>query len=317
MSTLYIDGRGVRLASDGRRLEVRRNGEVDSLPLHIVERVVLMQGVETDTATLTRLADRGIGISIIHGRHPLRMAWVMAPPGIDARRRLAQYATWHDPARCLSLATWFVHLKLRAQHRWIGRLLDSRPDCRRVLCSTAGTLERLLEDLESGRVSSLETLRGLEGAGSAAGFRALAAVVPPALGFTTRRRRPPPDPVNALLSLGYTLLYGLALEAVHAAGLDPAVGFLHEPAAGRCSLAADVMEPLRPRVEELVWELLRQRRLVARHFSRRDGACLLAKAGRERFYQGWEERVPGMRRRLRTMARGVVRRLVEGEGDSL
>jgi CRISPR-associated protein Cas1 len=89
------------------------------------------------------------------------------------------------------------------------------------------------------------------------------------------------------------------VRAAHGAGLDPLLGFYHEPAYGRESLACDLIEPLRPRLDGWVWGLFRERRLRAEDFVMDKGACLLAKEGRQTFYAGYEYWVPPLRRYLR------------------
>lgn len=135
----------------------------------------------------------------------------------------------------------------------------------------------------------LGSLRGFEGAAARAYFAGLAGVMPPALEFGGRNRRPPRDPVNVCLSLGYTLLHTQAVQACTMAGLDPLLGFYHRPSFGRESLASDLIEPLRPAMDLWwVWELLRTRNLREEHFSTDKGACLLGKAGRGVFYADWQ-----------------------------
>ena len=140
---------------------------------------------------------------------------------------------------------------------------------------------------------------GLEGA-AAAYFRALAAAFPPALGFEGRNRRPPRDPVNACLSLGYTLLHGDAVREAAVQGFDPMIGVLHEIAPGRESLACDMVEPLRALVDRFVVELFRGDHLRADGFSRKGAGCLLGKAARKTFFTRWEEEVAPLTRRLLT-----------------
>lgn len=160
-----------------------------------------------------------------------------------------------------------------------------------------------------------DTVLGLEGAGAAAHYAALTALFPPSLNFTGRNRRPPRDPVNACLSLGYTLLHFEAVRAAYGAGLDPLLGFFHEPAYGRESLACDLIEPLRPRLDAWVWTLFRERRLRAHDFVEDKGACLLAKAGRQTFYAAYEIWAPPCRRYLRResyrLANGLNQRVPE------
>jgi len=176
----------------------------------------------------------------------------------------------------------------------------------------------------TGRVH-LSRIRGLEGACAAACFRAYSALFAESLNFLSRNRRPPRDPVNAALSLAYTLLHYDAVRAAHAAGIDPFVGFYHGPAHGRESLACDLIEPLRPRVDEWIRTLFRDRVIRGEHFTVDKGACLLGKAGREHFYAAWEGFAPLHRHHLRRQCAMLVAAMrqpghpfaasgVEGEG---
>jgi CRISPR-associated protein Cas1 len=110
--------------------------------------------------------------------------------------------------------------------------------------------------------------------------------------------------VNACLSLGYTLLHHEAVREAQVVGLDPMLGVLHTPLRGRESLACDLVEPLRPHVDEWVWQSFATRALRGEHFSTlADGSCLMGKAGRALFYQRFEPLACGLRRLLRGQAR--------------
>ncbi|HMZ30734.1 MAG TPA: CRISPR-associated endonuclease Cas1, partial [Thauera aminoaromatica] len=130
-------------------------------------------------------------------------------------------------------------------------------------------------------------------------FHGYTALFAPELDFTGRNRRPPRDPVNACLSLAYTLLHFEAVRTAHAAGLDPLLGFYHRPAFGRESLACDLIEPLRPAVDDWIWRQFNTAQLRPEHFGTDKGACLIGKAGRGHFYAGWEQFAPLPRRWLR------------------
>ncbi len=309
MTTLYLDRKSLEMRCPERRLQVRAGGElIQSYPLTLLERVVVARHVETDTGTLARLAAAGIAVIVLPGRHTPTV--VSTLPGNDARRRLDQYAAWHDPERRGRLVYQLLRLKLRHQAHLLERWLRARPDQRLTLMRERANLDRLKRQLAD-TATDTARLRGLEGAAAAAVFRALQAVLPPSLGFAGRRRRPPPDPVNALLSLGYTLAAAQAAEAAIAAGLDPAIGYLHQPSHDRPSLALDLVEPLRPDVEYLVWELFRSRRLGADHFAQHQGGCRLNKTGRGIFYAAWEDRAAVQRRFLRRLVQALVVRLQE------
>jgi CRISPR-associated protein Cas1 len=176
------------------------------------------------------------------------------------------------------------------------------------LTNALDTLARLQARIavDSGALDR-DTLTGLEGAGAAAYFRAYATLFADSLEFSRRRRRPPPDPVNVCLSLGYTLLHHEAVREIQVVGLDPLLGFLHVPERGRESLASDLVEPLRPHVDEWVWRNFAERLLRREHFSlEKGGACLMGKTGRQRFYDGFEPLAAGLRRLLRRTARNLA-----------
>jgi CRISPR-associated protein Cas1 len=131
---------------------------------------------------------------------------------------------------------------------------------------------------------------GSEGAAARAYFAAFATAFAPALGFVGRNRRPPRDPVNVCLSIGYTLLHFEALQAAARAGLDPAIGVYHEVKPGRDSLACDLVEPVRAEVDGFVHDLFATAGLRPEHFTGGGGApCLIGKAGRTLFYRAYEE----------------------------
>jgi len=183
-----------------------------------------------------------------------------------------------------------------------------RPDARKTLAETLSALEAALAALEgTDAPPDPARLRGLEGAAARTYFQGLSALFPPALGFVGRNRRPPRDPVNACLSLAYTLLHFEAVRAAHMAGLDPLLGFYHRPAVGRESLASDLIEPLRPHADAWVWEMFRSRSLRAEHFGKEGKACLLGKAGRKIFYQAFEKFARAPRRMLRRQCHLLAR----------
>lgn len=317
MATLYVDRRDAALRRDGEALALYVAGERQgTVPIALLERVVLRGTVETDTGVLGALADAGVAVVLLSGRHSRNLGTLIGALHGDAERRLAQYALYQDVPRRTAWARYLVRRKLIGQERLLRRAMLARPDARHPLSKALDTLvplrARLAEDQAS---ADLPTLLGIEGAAAAAYFGGLAALFPPALGFVGRNRRPPRDPVNACLSLAYTLGHAECLHACHIAGLDPFLGFFHEPSHGRESLASDVLEPMRPRLDAWVWHLFRERLLRPDHFTRQDEACLLGKAGRAVFYAEYEQLLRPLRRLLR---RGLMQfvRVLTGESGA-
>lgn len=314
MGTLYLDRKDLELRHEGKHLCLYEAGERrGTLPLNVVERVVIRGQASLTTGVLGLLAEEGIGVLVLSGRHGRSAAILQGKGHGDTRRRIAQYRWHHDLPCRLDWARRLVVLKLRAQGRFLRQALVLRPDCRKPLHDGIESIRRTLAAVSelSAPALSIGRLNGLEGAGAAAYFGAYTALFPPSLGFTGRNRRPPRDPANAALSLGYTLLHFEAVNACYGNGLDPYVGFFHEPAHNRESLAADLIEPLRPAVDRWVWRLFADRELRADDFTEEDGGCLLKKNGRAVFYARYEAFVPPLRRLLRRYGLVVARRLTE------
>ncbi|HRP95587.1 MAG TPA: CRISPR-associated endonuclease Cas1 [Rhodocyclaceae bacterium] len=316
MATLLLDRSELEVRVIGDALALYENGlRSGTVPLRLVERVVI-QGARTrlDTGVLLKLAEAGAATLLLSPRAGRRVAIVLGPAHNDAAVRLAQSRRVMDETFCTGWARQLVAAKIRRQQRLLAAAESRRPDQRKALFDARETLARIA--VQTGEHGSLDaaTLRGLEGSAARAYFEGLTALFPPALSFTGRNRRPPRDPVNACLSLGYTLLHFDAVRAAHAAGLDPLLGFYHRPAFGRESLASDLIEPLRPLVDEWVWQQFAERQLREEHFTNDKGACLLGKAGRERFYPRWERFAPMPRRWLRLRCAALARTLrTEGE----
>ena len=312
MSTLWLDHRDLELRLEpGALVPYVAGVRQRPAPLALLERVVIIGNCQLEARIIAGLAAHGIALSIISPRHPDRRAWLCGPAHGDATIRLAQLAAANDTSMKYALAHAVVLAKARRLLRLVRRMKRQRPDAGLPLTHAQEQLQNVLQQLRATAPGyGLEALRGLEGAASRAGFSALAAVLPPSLGFEGRKRRPPPDPVNAALSLAYTLVHHRAAQTAWAFGLDPLIGFLHEPAHGRESLAADLMEPWRPSVEEWIWRLFAEQRLRKEHFSTQpNGACLLGKAGRRIFYQSFERDLASVFRALRLQTRQLVRRL--------
>jgi len=257
------------------------------------------------TSLLVGLAEAGVTTTLLGRRE--RYAHVLPHGPGDVLRLIAQVQCFENVALKLRLAAWVVRAKLRAHQRFLSTLLQARPDQRLAISKARQRLSDRVRRVAL--ATELDELRGIEGAAARDYFEAFAAVLPAEMGFTGRNRRPPRDPANALLSLGYTLLHSEAVGALAAAGLEPRLGFLHDPAWGRASLAADLVERWRPAVDELAWQLCRDRLLRADHFRTQGEAVLLGKAGRMVFFPAFESMLRRERPRLRRFAQKLARLL--------
>lgn len=310
MGSLYLDRKNLSIKLDGQALALYEDGvKKGTVPLHLLDRVVLRGNVQMESKILGALSERNIGLLVLSGRNTEATAMLAGRPHNESLRRLGQYQVTLDQSLRTPLARWLVLVKIRGQHKLLQKALVARADLRHPLMSASQTLSGILAKLrDNNNPGSIASLRGFEGAAAAAYFSGYTELFAPSLSFTGRKKRPPPDPVNVCLSLGYTLLHYDAVRASHIVGLDSMLGFYHDLCFGRESLACDLMEPLRPWLDGWVWQLFRERQLRLEHFSVEQGRCQMNKVGRQVFYACYEAKVSVARRLMRRYAFALCKR---------
>ena len=304
MTSLYVDRRNVELKTDGESLVFIKNSDrVGTVPLQPLSRVFLRGDIKLSASLLGKLGEHNIGVIVLSGRKGTP-SLLLGRPHNDAARRIAQYRLSLDGNYCLKFSRAIVAAKLSGQLDLIRERRTSDPMHRYPLGVCEKRISGMLTQVDA--QESIATLRGLEGAAAAAYFEALAEIVPASLNFHGRNRQPPRDPLNAALSLTYTLLHGEATLALYGAGLDPFIGFYHCLDFGRESLACDVMEALRPQADRFALMLFRDGTLASGDFSTTESGCLLGKAGRSRYYAAYETRAETFRRELEQAVRDIA-----------
>jgi CRISPR-associated protein Cas1 len=243
VSTLYLTQQDSVLRKEDERLRVTLKGEtLLDLPMLKVSQVVVMGRVTVTPYTVAALMERNVHLTYLteHGRYIGRIEPAFSK---NSLLRRAQYAASFDEHRALTLARGFV----------LGKLANLRVTLLRAARNSEGlNVDNAVEAIRGAegraeRADGLDVLRGHEGEGSAAYFGVFDRLIKAGgFSFTKRVRRPPTDPVNALLSFGYALLANDIHAAVNALGFDPYCGYLHADRYGRPSLALDVMEEFRP-----------------------------------------------------------------------
>ncbi|MBL8573944.1 MAG: CRISPR-associated endonuclease Cas1 [Hyphomicrobiaceae bacterium] len=315
MSTIFIDRSDYDIDIEGESVVLRAGTERrGTVPLRMVERIVVSRAARLTGRLIARLSQAGIGLMLEPLRHGGDGATVITPALGDGALRIAQYDLALDPAARAGFATGLVRRRIAASAELLapGAAVDSVVEKSRTrLLSLVAALDRPV---------AVERLRGMEGAATAVWFEAFARLVPAPFVFAGRNRRPPRDPVNVLLSLGYTLAQFEAVRAAAVAGLDPALGLYHVAGRDRDSLGCDLVEPLRPRVEAWVLALLCSGEIGLQDFTApgADG-CRLLKDGRRRVYRSFEEAaLPPVRQHAAVEVAQLVadlRRRVAGRSD--
>lgn len=261
--------------------------ECREILLHDIEQVVTTTAVQMTMQLLAECMKREIPVVVTAGGD--RILGMCMPPVPHSTARLAQYRRTMTPAFGLALAVALVEAKIQNSRRVLQRLAACR-DLERVRDILA-SMDEAARNCR--RAESLETLRGYEGTAAGRYFEAYGNFFPDECPFERRSRRPPHNASNAILSYAYTLLGGEMECFVQSAGLDAAVGFYHEPADRRASLALDLIEPFRaPVADALAIDLVSHGQLKpAEHFETREGGVYLNMDGRRKFFVAYERRM--------------------------
>jgi CRISPR-associated protein Cas1 len=291
---VYVQGQGMSVGLKGETLEIRDKGKVvDEARLLDTAQLNLFGNVQLSAQALRELAARDLVVT--HLSYGGWLTAVTTPPphkNIELRRR--QFQTADDREACLRLARAFTAGKIRNCRTLLRRNARELPE---------GVLHRLAESRRRAeRARMIEQLLGIEGTAAREYFGNLARMfkpgedgVAPAFEFTERNRRPPRDPVNALLSFLYAMLAKDMLVTLVGVGFDPYLGFYHQPKYGRPALALDLMEEFRPLVADSVAVgMINNGELRRSDFIERAGAVALTDSGRRRVIEAYERRMDTM-----------------------
>ncbi len=231
MTTFYIDKKGLNASLEGEAIVVREKGQrIGTVPLGPIDRVVLRGEVTVDTRLLSRCGERGVGILILSGRKQLPT--LLLPRGYkDAQRRLIQYEKSKDPNFCMRISKKILMEKLTSETTFLEGYFSKNLQLKPFLEASSQKIQENFDRLTG--ANNKCALMGIEGESARIYFQALSLMVPKDFGFNGRNKRPPRDPFNAVLSLGYTILASECTFTCMEHGLDPYISFLHELDFGR------------------------------------------------------------------------------------
>ncbi len=321
MATLYLTEQGSILRKTSDRLIVEKDHEILlEVPCLKLDTILIFGNVQVTTQALAELLDHGIELALLSTSGKLR-GQLTPPNPKNIRVRMRQYELAHSEPSALDLARRFVRAKIANSAAVLTRL--RRHAAGELPLTFIQELNATLPGIET--AVSLESLLGLEGAAAARYFRALGRVAPSGFAFESRSRRPPRDPLNALLSFGYVLVGKEIQSLLDAMGFDPYIGLYHQVEYGRPSLALDLLEEFRaPLVDRFSLSLLNLRVLDRDDFhSTPQGGVLLGRESLKRYFPAYEKELNApfsldgeeisFRRLFRRQAERLGRTLVDGE----
>lgn len=296
LNTLYVMTQGAYLSLDHETVRVEVGGELKmQMPLHHLGAIVTMGNVMISPFFLGKCADDGRSVVILDrsGRFKCRLVGKISG---NVLLRQAQHDAVRDDTKTTALAAAMTAGKVKNARNVLLRSAReaSAADEEKRLRTAADIQADALFHLK--RPRDTDHVRGLEGEAAAAYFDVFPLMLKSAeresLPMNGRNRRPPLDPVNALLSFLYTLLLNDCISALEGVGLDPQLGFLHVPRPGRPSLGLDLMEEFRAvMADRLAITLINRKQITADHFEPRPGgAVYLNEKGRREVVASYQKR---------------------------
>ncbi len=317
MAFLYLTEQGAVLKKIGERLlVVLEEQTLLEIPAAKVEGVLIFGNVQFTTQVLQLLLAQGVEFALFSRRGKL-LGQLTAPFPKNIELRQAQYQRAADPLWGREFARLVVAGKLANSLALARGFAHNHPDV--DLSAAIQDLAASLEAVTQAQPTALNELLGLEGLGSRRYFQCLAKMVRHSFGFTGRQRHPAPDPVNALLSLGYTLVYNELSWLLDGLGFDPYLGFFHQPRFGHATLASDLLEEFRaPLVDRFTLYLVKERIFQAEDFYRHtSGGMYLREEPRKRYFLEYERFINRPLGSAATGASWSYRRLFRRQAEHL
>ncbi|PHJ38416.1 CRISPR-associated protein Cas1 [Desulforamulus profundi] len=286
---LYVDQQGASLHKKGERvLVIKDEVKLTDMPLCNLDQVVLVGTVNVSSQLTKLFLERGVEVHFISTKGKY-YGCLQPTLSKNSVLRIAQHSTYQHNSERMIYAREFVRGKLSNMRTLLLRYNRSLNDP--ALEKASSKMKNIVKKLE--KAGNLNELMGLEGAGSHEYFRVFGLLIKDKVpfDFNKRSRRPPEDPVNALLSFCYSLLLKDVVASVQVVGFDPFVGFFHRSDFGRPALALDIMEEFRPVIADSVVLMVLNKGIITEgDFDYMMGGCFLNENGRKKIYRCYEER---------------------------
>jgi CRISPR-associated protein Cas1 len=289
VSSLYIIEQGASLKKEGLEIIVEKDSKVlSAIETHRLDSILLFGNIQVTTQALRLLLEEGIQLAFL--RQSGYLYGIVTPPiSKNVVLRLEQYRAVQDPLTRLILSKVLVTAKLKNTLETLRQYLWNSPKPK--LKDAAVSIQEMICSIQ--KSPTLSAISGIEGMAARTYFEAYATVFKEASIFHSRSKRPPLDPGNALLSLGYTLLAFRIQSHLNASGFDPYLGFYHRIDYGRPALSLDMLEPFRaPVVDRFVTRMFNLGVIKNDDFtSSPEEGYRLTPTALKRFFSHWEEQL--------------------------
>jgi len=280
--TLILDRRDLRVSLEDEtiRIEHITRKKFERVPLNMIDKVIAIGKPLVSCDVWHQLAEKKIPALILSRKNNKSPAYFTGGISGNVLVRISQHMAFQDVHTQMLIARWLLDEKLEGQECLLRSIRHD--DKTRAICD-------LIKDrrLSLNNVQSINEFMGHEGVAASLYFQGLSNCISEEWNFCGRNKRPPKDPVNALLSYTYVIAGSMVLRVIFQKGLDPSVSFLHAIHTNRENLVMDLMEPLRPALDRFVLHLI-ENELSPNHFVQKgESGCFLTKQGKRIFFDHW------------------------------
>lgn len=306
--TVYVDRKFIKITNEKKQLVFHtQEGHKSSLPFRLIDRLIIHGHCLIDTYLLGKLSENNITTVLFCSIKSRQMAIIHGIQHNDANIHIKQYEFYKNNNLTLIASKKLIKAKALRQYRWVKKIKSKKPQHRKKSFDAEKAILQLIKTIDAAK--DKQQLLGIEGYIAKQYFSIFTQVFSDSLNFTVRNKRPPKDPVNAVLSLSYTIYSARCSQALIKVGLDPLIGFNHKIVYARQSLALDMMEPWRPLIDQFILQLFNNNILKKKYFFNQGPQCLLNKQGRAIFYTEFERKMRIWQKGIDHMARLMVREL--------
>ena len=259
-----------------------------TVPLKLLNQMVVYGNPLIDAGVWRALVEENITAVLLAQRGHQTVAFAGAGLTTSLPLRRMQFQCAESPQQSIKIARFIIDQKFKSYQLPLGYLAKNDD----LTLDNQQTFQQALVDAQQqlAKANTINHIMGLEGSIAAKWFALLSQYLNKTWQFTQRNRQPPRDPINALLSLGYTLMLSEVRHALLSSGFDPAFGFLHQPYPAREALALDLLESFRANIDTFVLHCVYEQRFQTSDFYYRETeGCRLSKSARPQFYQAWAQ----------------------------
>ena len=313
MQTLYVSDNGVLLKKKSNRILLKKDNKIlEEIPILDLKRVIIFGNNQVSTQLLQYFATKGIDVAFLSssGRFKFRL---VPETSKNIFLRMAQHDHYRNKSFRIQFSQSVVEAKIHNQRSLLVRYQRNRPEV---------DLKRCLEILKKcshqvRQKQEIDEIMGVEGYAAKTYFEAYGKLLLGGFTFHKRAYHPPPDPINALLSFGYMLLFNEIESLLEGTGFDVFLGFLHSTHYGRASLATDLIEELRsPLIDRLVLYLINTSSISLKQFSPNEDGVFMDSVARKTFISNYEKFMTtdflNIQNKNRTNYRQIIRDQVIG-----